>query len=295
MVYVFHINNSCLPSLIGYWLLPECRESHSNPGWINTALKIGIQIFNHIALFVAAQVPIYVISGLQCLGNMIFVDCLRGFWAQLKLQIFKGPAEHACRIYQELQILGNFNNHIQQSCMTSSMIFTAIVFPAITLTAMIILVPDFTSGNLFPLIFFLFTSVDGFLLIMVLLGGMSLVYKESGDMYSRTLRFQNEALLMGVPQLNRAWKKGYFRPCASVKIRFGSDNFVDILTPLSLLNFPLGLVLQLLLVRKQATWGIVLKRKMHTLTHVHIFSYILHICTYDLQYGKNLLLWNIAE
>ncbi len=116
--------------------------------------------------------------------------------------------------------------------------------------------------NTIPLLMFSTIGIDCTLAVVTSVGGMAGVYTES-VMVTRKLQksvgiiggggyrcFSKVGRGYAVGSLEMKWKQRFYRSCAPLKIRFGSINFVDRLTPLACVDFSNGLTMQLLLVGK---------------------------------------------
>lgn len=79
---------------------------------------------------------------------------------------------------------------------------------------------------------------------------MSLVYKESSGIFWK-MRKGNGIQLVDRNILKREnkWWTNFLKSCAPIKVKFGENNFVEPLTPLNSINFSLGLVVQIFLVK----------------------------------------------
>lgn len=59
------------------------------------------------------QAVVIAIVIIQNLGTLIFGDCLKIFWNELKYDTSGGANDSVAMIYRELQVLGNVNNDVQ--------------------------------------------------------------------------------------------------------------------------------------------------------------------------------------
>lgn len=247
-VYLFHWLNPCLPSLLGYWLIPTCQGFKSSN--LEIPVKFGILIFNHVILQITSQWLGYVIAVLLCLETMSLVECLKLFHLRWR-DSTEIEQVRSCTFYRELQLLGNLNNSIKQKLITSSMLINGILFHAICFSATIFLTKSYQAGeNFVSLAYFVLTAVDCFMLIVVLFGEMSCVHKESKHILENLKRHQSPTRASAASRYRKVWQRKFFRSCAPLSVKFGANNFVDELTPLNSLNFSWGLVVQLLLLRR---------------------------------------------
>ncbi len=163
-------------------------------------------------------------------------------------------------VYRSIQILACIANEIQQKVFVSTVVIAATIMTSICTTTVVKL--PWTSGNIMPLLMFSIVGVNCVLAIVTSVGGMASVYTESVKV---TRKLQKSIGIIGgggyrtFVNVNRVcmgrwleikWKQRFYRSCVPIKIRFGSINFVDRLTPLACLDLANGVTLQLLLLGK---------------------------------------------
>lgn len=247
-IYALHWFKPCLPSLAGYLIIPSC-QGFAASCW-EIPIKLAVLIVNHIMLHVSCQWIAYVIAVFLSLGTISLIDCLKIFWLSLRDEMEIGRIG-SCGDYRQLQLLDNLNNAIQQKVMTPSILIMNIVFHAICLSASVFIIKDYHIGGSFAaLAYFGMMTIDLFLMLLVLYGGMSCVYKESKHLLLNVKSSQGQAVREGKSKKIRMWQSKFFKSCTILKVRFGGNNFVDALTPLNSLNVSLGLVVQLLLLKQ---------------------------------------------
>lgn len=70
-LYGLHLHRPCMPSLMGYWIVPECYGNETSPDYyLNTLLKGIVLLVNNFAWCFGAQVVIFGLSILQVLGTI---------------------------------------------------------------------------------------------------------------------------------------------------------------------------------------------------------------------------------
>lgn len=250
LVYALHWNNPCKASLLGYWLLPECSGLDVESTLIANLTKIFVLLGNHFIMCFGSLAITFVVGVLQCLGTMILVDCPKIFWMQMRQENEPRMLQNACIFYRQIQLLGNLNNLIQQRIMTTSMLINGIVCHAFCLTGAILTTKNYVGKqSTISLTFFLTIAIDCLLMIIVMFGGLSNVFKESKISSYKMKQLSCDWKDKGVSRITQSWQIRFFWSCSPVKVKFGSTNFVEELTPLNAINFSLGLVVQLLLLK----------------------------------------------
>lgn len=253
LAYGLHWKNACKATLVGYWMIPECSDANSKFGWINSNTKLVLMLGNHFLVTISAQASLHVVAGLQCLGNMILLDCQKIFWIQLENERIPSRMRKASLVFREVQILGNLSNSIQDGIMTTSLLSASIIGHALSFCATILLVKvtfvDHGIQAITSLALFASITVVTVLVIIVTFGGMSKVFQESKIIFWEVKWHKYQLMVDGVPGRVRSWQFQFFRSWFPVKIRFGANNFVEELTPLNAASYSLGLVVQLLLVK----------------------------------------------
>lgn len=102
----------------------------------------------------------------------------------------------------------------------------------------------FTETNLVAFLVFGFMLVNAFIAVVVILGGLAQLFATS----TKTLHRMRRHLSVTKVTKKRIQQQRFLRSCSPLKVRLGSINFVDSLTPLNFVDFGNGLAVQLLLV-----------------------------------------------
>lgn len=245
-VYGLHSINLCRPSLLGYFLLEECAR-HGHPRtWKDLFTKVLVFLGNHFIWSFGFQATVVVIALLQALGTLMLHDCLKIFWFQFRngRSILQG--RKACQVYRDVQILGVLSNDIQQKIMVPSMLLYVTIVHAFSITALVRL----SSGQLAPIMMFAMLAVESFLCIIVMFGGMSRIIMKSKEIQKAVnWRLYDCRRLESVSLVEGKWQAKFFSSCLPIKVKFGQDNFVDVLTPLNTMNYSHCLAVQLLLIQ----------------------------------------------
>lgn len=252
--YGLHWHYPCRPSLLGYWILAECGSSQIRSGstWLST--KVGVFLVNQFMWTLGYQAVVLGVGVLQCLGSMLLLDCLRVFWVQFKHGGSCEKIMQVCELFREIQILATISNSISQRVLVNITFTFSILFHAFSFAITVVMLQgsDIHDGSeKIILLVFITQAVQTFLLIIVAFGGMSLVYKESTGIFWR-IRNSNGGGMEGggFSKGHIRWRRKFMNSCVPIKVKFGQNNFVEPLTPLNSINFSLGLIVQILLLRR---------------------------------------------
>ncbi|OXA62350.1 hypothetical protein Fcan01_00835 [Folsomia candida] len=226
--------NPCQAPHIGYILFREGPSGCAVPGW---PVRLTFLIFDtwtwvnciSSAIFSGFQV---FFPGMKCL-------C---FYIHLILEIYAAngvttPAQDGfCfRVYQHLRVLGKLFNF----CLQSVFIPTQI-----TAGCMVLIIGLYTCVKLHAQIampgfaFFPLISCDGLAIIFITQVAAG-VYTSSSKLVKKARRSRRYG--------RNAWFRKMVRATHFIKIRFGSTNFIDQMTPLVYLNFCLTQTVSLVL------------------------------------------------
>lgn len=133
------------------------------------------------------------------------------------------------------------------------MLFSGVLGYAFSFAEGVTMIREYEENHstqiIFPLAFFVMVVIDTFLIILISFGGMSNVFKESMKIFENSKRLQCQLVVIGVPRKIWVWQAKFFKSCAAVLVKFGSNNSVEELTPLNSLNYSLRLAVQLLLLQ----------------------------------------------
>lgn len=151
-----------------------------------------------------------------------------------------------CMMYRHIQLLTNLCNEVHQKYLLSSMIVTSILILSCSLVPLVQI--PISSDNAPVLCMLLGACLDSLFYELFCLGGMVTVHKKS-KIFIRKLKL--EACIVSESVGNGRWTRKFARSCAPIKIKFGSNNFIEELTPLKCLTCSLRLTVQILLVARK--------------------------------------------
>lgn len=178
---------------------------------------------------------------------MIFRDlewCFNTFFSFVVQSPWIPIARSTC-CYRHIQILTVLNNEVQQKSLMTFVFLCAILCQAVTMTSLVIL--TWSSENAFSICLFLILNLEAAGAILVYFTGVASVYtvsKSAIDQLKKRLRFHSKTRYRK-SELKQRQK--FYESCAPLKIRFGTVNFVDALTPLHSMELANNLTIQLLL------------------------------------------------
>lgn len=144
--------------------------------------------------------------------------------------------------YRTLQLLATLMNSVIQDEMNTMLACTAILISS--LSEAIVVKLAFMGNNTAIFLLFLFLMLNCYLGLIVIFTGFANVHKTSNSV----LRNMNRHLSTITTTKERKQRKRFHYSCSSIKVRLGSVNFVDSLTPLNFINFANNLTVQIVLV-----------------------------------------------
>lgn len=225
----------CFPGFLGYFLIEPCQNSSAEwiifPDWIFRMLVPPVMIWMALIFIVGGAMEILIYSSLHCfcLTNYHFL-----FWR--KCQLNKNLISQTVQIYKELQLLVTYYNVIHGSRLSvlltvlSSSNFIISAYATVALSEI----------NLLQRLYFRFMTIDLFLVMLFCDGG----FKAAVNSVSISILAKVKAAPYFIK--GRVMRR-YIKSWPSTKIRLGCTNFYDKETPLNLIGFCLGQVVNLLL------------------------------------------------
>lgn len=148
--------------------------------------------------------------------------------------------------YRTLQILGGLMNQVQQKVLISGIVFGAI--PILSFYIVLIIRMFNLINNVWLFGLMTMNAIGTLLVLLILLGGMANVCSASEKHLKHTLI--NILSCKNVSVREARMLKKFSNSCSTIKVRFGSLNYIDKLTPLNCIDFANCLSVQLLLVSK---------------------------------------------
>jgi len=242
----------CMPDLAGYLMLDECQpksvgeaaqpemvESQSAPfsleEFLTPTAKLGIVCWNWwclSCLYINFNCDIICFSYLPC---FFFTKVIRFI-----TNILGNPhvaKQRKVRLIRQLQVLLVAYNDVHQrfgvvcGVGQSALILTLCTYALIKL-----------GDQLIPIhfIFFFAAGTQALLTIIFVFGVLGNVYGTSETMIEEAKKV--------VELQEDAWFRRVLKSCPKQKIRFGEVNYLDSLTPFTLINFSVSLTVNMLLV-----------------------------------------------
>lgn len=249
-LFVLHWNNPCKPSLAGHWIFLECSKQMYNTNlvtWLcQLAIRVSIFSVNLWIRMFALNVTTFVLSGFQALCVILslreLVKLFREKCILCKMSCIR--SNKLAVMYRSIQVLVVLVNEIQQWGFVGAIVLGGVLFQAFCACTVTQL--PWTSENIIPLGILSVITFNSMFTIIIVVGGMGTVYVES-----RTALIKLKESVAGKNQIKGRydvkWTRMFHKSCNLIKIRFGSINFVDQLTPLNCIDFANGLTVQLLL------------------------------------------------
>jgi len=234
----------CDAATLGYFLFPECSNVATHTKW-GFQSSFGLFI---ICIFVSWQFTDAIgIFGFHVITIMFvqaffFSAYLR--WIQIYLlNTLTDPMKRcrALRMYRELQILNRYYNKLQQNVFVFVAMFLITVA---VITGLYILIAFGSKIKLHEVLLFSCLSFDG--LVVILVG-----FSAMGNVNEGAVKAIHHVKMM-IPFVSgtrdRKWVGKYWRSLLPLKVYIGEVNFVDKMTPFTLLSFCLDKIVNLLLV-----------------------------------------------
>lgn len=137
-------------------------------------------------------------------------------------------------------------NDIQQKVMVTSVISAGIWVHCLALNVLIKM-PDENNNMLFAGIF-LFLTLQAAGTISVVVGGWAQVNIQSEYIFQQLSWKLTESEMHGKRSVHKLRK--FYRSCSYVRVKFGSLNYIERVTPLKCMAISLDLTVNLLLLRK---------------------------------------------
>jgi len=147
-------------------------------------------------------------------------------------------------LYRQLQILYRFYNLIQHDVLLTSTIFLVANGPIVSAY---VLIANGSSVTFEQLFMFLNGGVNCFFIALVQLGAMAKLYGESSRVIRDVKKLSQSATIIHPNILMEKWLKRYLKSLTPLVAKMGSVNFLDKLTPVTILNFCLVQIVNLLL------------------------------------------------
>lgn len=157
---------------------------------------------------------------------------------QAKLLPFQISAQ-----YRTLQVLATLMNEVQKDMIIPCITVIAIPCCAVSLT-MVVRTPQ-QSGHLVESATVIMGLFECVFILLVIFGGMAKVLSESEFTFQQLKR--HLSLESSLAKWEIRWKRRFYKSCSNIKVKLGSINFIDRLTPINCINMANDFTVQLLL------------------------------------------------
>lgn len=145
--------------------------------------------------------------------------------------------------YRHIQIAAVLCNDVQQRALVSLVIAGPVITFGVC-SALFIRTPS-TSENLYFLVVMGIVCVDDVPLLISCLRGLAKVLEES-----KCPLQQIQSCLLTLPERKkRKWTRRFLKSCGVIKMKFGGNNFAEMLTPLNCVSQATQISVQILLLR----------------------------------------------
>lgn len=257
IVYGLHFKNPCKPSLAGYWLLEQCASDYyrirNNAVEMNLSMakKVLLLIVNHWLWNFGFRLGTFIISGFHVLLVQNLRDCLDAYWNFYNDANNWGGYKQGFKVgvmYRQVQLLAGLTNILQQKCFLVILMVGPILVISFCISALVKIPLD--SEHVWSLLIFFMLCTDSILMLMVCLGGMASVHLKSVDVLKQIgsrmhIKFETKHGHHFSQECK--WRQKFHMSCSVIKIKFGSDSFIEALTPLNCMDCSTNLTVNLLL------------------------------------------------
>lgn len=146
--------------------------------------------------------------------------------------------------YRYLQLVANLcNDYLKSRVVPATMAGTVMVF-GVSLAIVIKLFSQ--QGNTFFLLLMATICVETAFYIMFGFRGLAEVH----DLSKRSLQIAKKRTATIRGSLKRKWTRQFVKSCWVIRMKFGGNNFVEMLTPLNCISHATQIAVQILLVGK---------------------------------------------
>ncbi len=245
LVYGLHWISPCKPSMVGFFIIPECLSTKIDvkSTWWNLFIKYTVYLVNHWSWTAGMCSVLHCISVYPALCALSFGDFLQYFKQMSKSEAGQNVYKHGL-FYRKIQVLGCICNEVQQSDLLLISIVGSIMslVTALVSTFSILWTPE----NTIILVFFGSVAIELTFFLLTVVGTMAEIHSE----FERVLERINgrRMLLDHCRKIELKWKKRFYVSCTPAKFKFAQLSYVDRLTPLNFMLFSINQTASLLLV-----------------------------------------------
>lgn len=212
------------PSLMGFWLLGEGETACRLP------IKLAIFASNLWVWTSGLYASIFSFGILHSLCTICLRDCIHVFW-NMEVNPRCNSIVKSLETYRQIQVLGN----LQTDILAGTMMTVFLVGPTIctTLSLVVMLRLPWTSGNIVPVLLNAYIAFICTMAVIFSVGGQAGLWSDSRQMFVKLDRL-NAARKDGKGRLERMLHERFWKSCRNLmKVKFGVNNFVEKVTPLS--------------------------------------------------------------
>lgn len=249
----------CWPVTLGNFLFPECVNGSDNLLWSNSSIATLI-VMLHISYWLLIDIVgtfIIVVIEVSFMSSYALKYFLKYFKVVIMSELFELGAsseisfskveimqllQRKLAVYRELEILSKLYNFIQKDVIIISIMGSVILGIVASLYCFISLGADILLPQFIIFSVILINSVT---VIVVVFGTF-------GQLNDKSIHVLDKIKKKVIPKFRnkteRKWLSKCVRSMPPLKVRLGNVNFVDSTTPLVLLDFSLGILVNLLLI-----------------------------------------------
>lgn len=147
-------------------------------------------------------------------------------------------------MYCHIQLLCSLCNEIQQQMMLVPFLFTATLINAFSLATLVHI--HFSQNKIVSCVL-MSAFINMTLVILFVFGGMASVNRKSKQFIQSLTSHHNIAR----NEMERLWTRKFAKACQPMKVKFGTNNFIEALTPLKCLSCAARLTIQILLCERR--------------------------------------------
>ncbi|CAL8092345.1 unnamed protein product [Orchesella dallaii] len=233
----------CSAATSGYLLLPECDD-----GFAESGRRWSLQ--SKSALLSIALTTLWMnLDSFGCwalqLEDLTFIQSIC-FWNYVKVFMIRINSDNDSSIdnylvYRQLQILNRFYNVIQQNVLLTS---TLVLVTNGCIISTYVMLSNGSNVTVLQMFQFLNGGSNCFLVILIQIGAMAKLYGESTRVIQNLKKSMTQREISG---RKRKWIQRYLKSLTPLRVAVGSVNFIDELTPITLLDFCVNQIVSLLL------------------------------------------------
>ncbi|CAL8121576.1 unnamed protein product [Orchesella dallaii] len=254
MVIGLHWKNPCRSTLLGGWLLPECRTTQDDAitkGIFHMVWrflsKTVVLVINHLLWSKSLSSGIVCMVVLQNLCMLLQLENLKRFSNTFSKSKVLKPGE--ILKFREIQMLALLNNVIIQNAL---LMFTFCMIILISLAITVFVKLEWNTENIMAFTLFSCSGSNATqFFLMCMGGGMIGIYSTSKELFAMIKRKQKyttgKTFLTVRQHFGHKRLTRFCRSCTPIRIKLGESNFVEELTPLKCISAAVELTVNVLL------------------------------------------------